>query len=47
MPKLEPVESPLTDCSGDNTNDTDIAVLDDVVEKKQNVSIYLKIVEIC
>lgn len=36
VPKLEPVESPLTDCSGDNTNDTDIAVLDDVVEKKQN-----------
>ncbi|XP_022820689.1 protein tramtrack, beta isoform-like [Spodoptera litura] len=38
VPKLEPVESPLTDCSGENTNDTDIAVLDDVVEKKQNKS---------
>nr|XP_049708280.1 protein tramtrack, beta isoform-like [Helicoverpa armigera] len=36
VPKLEPAESPLTDYSGDNTNDTDIALLDDVAEKKQN-----------
>ena len=41
MPKLEPAESPLTDYSGDNTNDTDIALLDDVAEKKQNVRSFL------
>ncbi|XP_063529113.1 uncharacterized protein LOC134740532 [Cydia strobilella] len=32
VPKLEPIDSPLTDYSGENTNDTDIALLDD--EKK-------------
>lgn len=34
VPKLEPIDSPLTDCSGENTNDTDIAVLDEPIEKK-------------
>lgn len=38
VPKVEPVDSPLTDYSGDNTNDTDIAVLDDTLEKKYSVS---------
>lgn len=33
--KIEPIESPLTDYSGDNTNDTDIALLEDTSDKKQ------------
>ncbi|XP_045511005.1 zinc finger and BTB domain-containing protein 8B-like [Colias croceus] len=37
-PKIEPIDSPLTDYSGDNTNDTDIAVLDDNIEKKYSVT---------
>ncbi|XP_068620976.1 protein bric-a-brac 1-like isoform X2 [Battus philenor] len=37
IPKVEPIDSPLTDYSGDNTNDTDIALLEDV-EKKYSVS---------
>ncbi|XP_047987399.1 protein abrupt-like [Leguminivora glycinivorella] len=36
VPKLEPIDSPLTDYSGENTNDTDIALLDD--EKKYSTS---------
>ncbi|CAB3231365.1 unnamed protein product [Arctia plantaginis] len=36
--KIEPVESPLTDYSGDNTNDTDIALLEDSSEKKHNIN---------
>lgn len=35
---MEPIDSPLTDYSGDNTNDTDIALLDDTIEKKYVVS---------
>lgn len=31
---MEPIDSPLTDYSGDNTNDTDIAVLDVISDKK-------------
>ncbi|XP_047545345.1 zinc finger protein 131-like [Vanessa atalanta] len=38
VPKVEPVDSPLTDYSGENTNDTDIAVLEDTIEKKYSVS---------
>lgn len=38
MPKVEPIDSPLTDYSGDNTNDTDIAILDDSLEKKYSIS---------
>ncbi|XP_045459264.1 zinc finger protein 131-like [Melitaea cinxia] len=38
VPKVEPVDSPLTDYSGENTNDSDIAVLDDTLEKKYSVS---------
>lgn len=34
---MEPIDSPLTDYSGENTNDTDIALLEDV-EKKYSVS---------
>ncbi|XP_041974164.1 protein abrupt-like [Aricia agestis] len=34
IPKEEPIDSPLTDYSGENTNDTDIAVLDSALEKK-------------
>ncbi|XP_013133537.1 PREDICTED: zinc finger protein 131-like [Papilio polytes] len=37
VPKVEPIDSPLTDYSGENTNDTDIALLEDV-EKKYSVS---------
>ncbi|XP_013181059.1 PREDICTED: longitudinals lacking protein, isoforms H/M/V-like [Papilio xuthus] len=37
VPKVEPVDSPLTDYSGENTNDTDIALLEDV-EKKYSIS---------
>ncbi|KAG6444049.1 hypothetical protein O3G_MSEX003159 [Manduca sexta] len=36
-PKVEPIDSPLTDYSGENTNDTDIALLEDA-EKKYSVS---------
>lgn len=39
VPKVEPAESPLTDYSGENTNDTDIALLEEPVEKKQFVSV--------
>ncbi|KAH9635050.1 hypothetical protein HF086_004404 [Spodoptera exigua] len=35
--KIEPVESLLTEYSGDNTNDTDIALLEDSTEKKLTV----------
>ncbi|XP_073941421.1 uncharacterized protein [Choristoneura fumiferana] len=38
VPKLEPIDSPLTDYSGENTNDTDIAVLEEPVEKKYSAS---------
>lgn len=38
IPKLEPIDSPLTDYSGDNTNDTDIALLEEALEKKYTVS---------
>ncbi|CAG9784622.1 unnamed protein product [Diatraea saccharalis] len=38
VPKVEPIDSPLTDYSGENTNDTDIALMDDVVEKKYAIS---------
>lgn len=38
MPKVEPVDSPLTDYSGENTTDTDIAVLEDTLEKKYSIS---------
>ncbi|XP_072936348.1 uncharacterized protein [Epargyreus clarus] len=38
VPKVEPVDSPLTDYSNENTNDTDIAVLEDSLEKKYSVS---------
>ncbi|XP_045779007.1 zinc finger protein 131-like [Maniola jurtina] len=38
VPKVEPIDSPLTDYSGDSTNDTDIAVLDDSLEKKFTIS---------
>lgn len=41
MPKIEPAESPLTDYSCENTNDTEIAVLEDVADKKHNVSIFM------
>ncbi|XP_063618050.1 protein abrupt-like [Cydia splendana] len=37
VPKLEPIDSPLTDYSGENTNDTDIALLDEN-EKKYSTS---------
>ncbi|CAK1603447.1 unnamed protein product [Parnassius mnemosyne] len=37
VPKVEPIDSPLTDYSGDNTNDTDIALLEDNLEKKYSV----------
>ncbi|KAM3962816.1 LOW QUALITY PROTEIN: uncharacterized protein ACR2FA_003201 [Aphomia sociella] len=33
VPKVEPIDSPLTDYSGENTNDTDIALLEDTLEK--------------
>jgi alkyl hydroperoxide reductase subunit AhpF len=32
------VDSPLTDYSGENTNDTDIALIDDAMEKKYAMS---------
>ncbi|XP_013200473.1 zinc finger protein 131 [Amyelois transitella] len=38
IPKVEPIDSPLTDYSGENTNDTDIALLEDSAEKKYSVS---------
>ncbi|CAH3843489.1 protein abrupt-like [Pieris brassicae] len=38
MPKVEPVDSPLTDDSGENTNDTDIAILDDNIDKKYSIT---------
>ncbi|XP_053602046.1 protein tramtrack, beta isoform-like [Plodia interpunctella] len=38
IPKVEPVDSPLTDYSGENTNDTVIALLEDNVDKKYSVS---------
>ncbi|XP_075991974.1 uncharacterized protein LOC142987235 [Anticarsia gemmatalis] len=38
VPKVEPAESPLTDYSGDNTNDADISILEEPVEKKQTKS---------
>ncbi|XP_049864963.1 zinc finger protein 131-like [Pectinophora gossypiella] len=38
VPKEEPLDSPLTDYSGENTNDTDIALLDDALEKKYTIS---------
>lgn len=38
VPKEEPVDSPLTDYSGENTNDTDIALLDESVDKKFFIS---------
>lgn len=38
IPKVEPIDSPLTDYSGENTNDTDIALLDETLEKKYTVS---------
>ncbi|XP_047507312.1 protein abrupt-like [Pieris napi] len=38
MPKVEPVDSPLTDDSGENTNDTDIAILDDNMDKKYSIT---------
>ncbi|KAI5639669.1 BTB/POZ domain-containing protein [Phthorimaea operculella] len=38
VPKEEPIDSPLTDYSGENTNDTDIALLDDALDKKYTVS---------
>lgn len=38
VPKVEPLDSPLTDYSGENTNDTDIAVLEDSIEKKYSIS---------
>ncbi|XP_028163627.1 zinc finger protein 131-like [Ostrinia furnacalis] len=37
VPKVEPIDSPLTDYSGENTNDTDIALLEDT-EKKYSIS---------
>ncbi|XP_038206800.1 zinc finger and BTB domain-containing protein 8B-like [Zerene cesonia] len=37
-PKIEPIDSPLTDYSGENTNDTDIAVLEDNLEKKYSAT---------
>lgn len=36
--KIEPVQSPFTDYSGENTNDTDIALLDEPSEKKRTIS---------
>ncbi|KAJ2944553.1 hypothetical protein O0L34_g3902 [Tuta absoluta] len=38
VPKEEPVDSPLTDYSGENTNDTDIALVDDATDKKNTTS---------
>ncbi|CAF4870950.1 unnamed protein product [Pieris macdunnoughi] len=40
MPKVEPVDSPLTDESStsENTNDTDIAILDDNMDKKYSIT---------
>lgn len=38
VPKVEPVDSPLTDYSGENTDDTDIALMDDTIEKKYLVT---------
>ncbi|CAH2988528.1 unnamed protein product [Chilo suppressalis] len=38
VPKVEPIDSPLTDYSGENTNDTDIALLEDALEKKYRIS---------
>lgn len=38
VPKVEPVDSPLTDYSGENTNDTDIALLDENLQKKFTAS---------
>lgn len=38
MPKVEPVDSPLTDYSGENTNDTDIAILDENMDKKYSIT---------
>ncbi|CAK1549661.1 unnamed protein product [Leptosia nina] len=38
MLKEEPVDSPLTDYSGENTNDTDIAILEDNLEKKYSIT---------
>lgn len=38
VPKVEPIDSPLTDYSGENTNDTDIALLEDAGEKKYSIS---------
>lgn len=39
VPKVEPIDSPLPDYSGDNTNDTDIAVLDNAIKKKYPISL--------
>ncbi|XP_059059326.1 protein tramtrack, beta isoform-like [Achroia grisella] len=38
IPKVEPIDSPLTDYSEENTNDTDIALLDDSLEKKYSIN---------
>ncbi|XP_050685455.1 zinc finger protein 131-like [Leptidea sinapis] len=40
LPKVEPIDSPLTDYSGDNTNDTDIAVLDES-DKRYRINLDL------
>ncbi|XP_026757294.1 uncharacterized protein LOC113516980 [Galleria mellonella] len=38
VPKVEPIDSPLTDYSGENTNDTDIALLEDNLERKYSIN---------
>lgn len=35
---MEPIDSPLTDYSGENTNDTDIALLEEALETKYSIS---------
>ncbi|GBP33661.1 Longitudinals lacking protein-like [Eumeta japonica] len=38
IPKVEPLDSSLSDFSGENTNDTDIALLEDCLEKKYSIN---------
>ncbi|XP_028035837.1 longitudinals lacking protein, isoforms H/M/V-like [Bombyx mandarina] len=44
--KVEPIDSPLTDYSGDNTNDTDIALLEET-EKKYCINSEISTKSVC
>lgn len=43
---MEPIDSPLTDYSGDNTNDTDIALLEET-EKKYCINSEISTKSVC